>query len=153
MMKLIIAGKDGLKSPIIFMGINRQNVSELKKGNPIVFPGSDIGVPEFDLVSIAYGQSNEEITKQLEKHGLVKDDSSDKVIKCFTIDPATLARMMLGGSFSMTREKYDFTPLEQVVMLYVENMSSFESALRKSGIQIDHSLIDIRIARARGKEL
>jgi len=71
MIKFTGQGRDN--RTLLGLGISGKNVEMLKKGNPIFIMGEELELP-FDVL-LFYGETEQEITELLTKHGFVNDDT------------------------------------------------------------------------------
>lgn len=70
------AEPDG-RAPIVFLGLSDANVTRLRAGQPIRIPADDaigVGVE----VVIYHGATEEDLTRELEQHGLLPAGAAEK---------------------------------------------------------------------------
>ena len=66
------AGKTGLGTPLLMLGLSGENVTRLTAGEPIRIPVqhmAELGLPQMEIV-IHYGRTEETILADLEAHGV-----------------------------------------------------------------------------------
>lgn len=66
------AGKTGLGSPLLFLGLSGENLTRLAAGEPIRIPAArmaELGLPQMEVV-IHYGRTEQAILGDLAAHGI-----------------------------------------------------------------------------------
>lgn len=53
--------------PSIGLGISRENVRRLQKGQPILVTGESVGMPELDSILIFFGESEKAMARGLQE--------------------------------------------------------------------------------------